>query len=170
MARRRFGAPRCTRWRSMPTRGGSRSGRSSRASSRASLRSAEEERARRLDFLEFQLQELDGEELDAREVAALESDHRRLTHAERLGEEMARVAGALGGGDEPSAGESAEGALAIARRSLAAALRMDPSLEEFSVRLETRFSMYLRDTATPTFTPPAPPPPLTATSTPGPSR
>jgi hypothetical protein len=42
----------------------------------ASLRAAEEERARRLDFLQYQRQELEGEELDAESVARLEAEHR----------------------------------------------------------------------------------------------
>jgi DNA repair protein RecN (Recombination protein N) len=92
----------------------------------AELRAAEEERARRLDFLQYQRQELEAEELDPESVARLEADHRRLTHAERLAEEMATVLQALDG-DE---GESAEAALDAARRALGAAARMDPSLEE----------------------------------------
>ena len=90
------------------------------------LRAAEEERARRLDFLQYQRQELEAEELDIESVARLEADHRRLTHAERLAEEMAAVLQALDG-DE---GESAEAAFDTARRALGAAARMDPSLEE----------------------------------------
>ncbi|HKK50586.1 MAG TPA: DNA repair protein RecN [Myxococcota bacterium] len=108
------------------------------------LRSAEEERARRLDFLEYQLQELEAEDLDAGEVAALEADHHRLTHAERLGEEMGRVATALSGGDEE--GGSAEVSLGSARRALASAIRMDPSLESFGERLES-VETELRDLA-----------------------
>ncbi len=100
----------------------------------ATLRAADEERARRLDFLEYQRDELDGEELDTAGVAQLEADHRRLTHAERLAEEMATVASALGG---DGGGESAESAIGEARRALASAIRMDPELETLSARLET---------------------------------
>jgi DNA repair protein RecN (Recombination protein N) len=101
---------------------------------RAELRTAEEERARRLDFLEYQLQELDDEELDAAGIASLEADHRRLTHAERLAEEMSTVSAALGG-DENGSG-SAEASLGVASRSLASATRMDPTLETMSDRLD----------------------------------
>ncbi len=100
------------------------------------LRAAEEERARRLDFLEYQRQELDDEDLDPAGVAALEVEHRRLTHAERLAEEMARACAALGGVEAGDGGDSAEGAVATARRAVAGAMRMDPSLETLGARLE----------------------------------
>ncbi|MEM9177314.1 MAG: DNA repair protein RecN [Myxococcota bacterium] len=100
----------------------------------AALRAAEEERARRLDFLQYQRQELEGEELDAESVATLEAEHRRLTHAERLAEEMATVGRALDGGD--GGGDSADAAIATASRALGAALRMDPSLEGLADQLE----------------------------------
>lgn len=110
----------------------------------AELQAAEDERARRLDFLEYQRQELEDEDLDAAGVAALEADHRRLTHAERLAEEMSTVSSALGGDDGGS--NSAESALDAARRSLVAATRMDPSLESMSDRLDALQSE-LRDLA-----------------------
>ena len=112
----------------------------------AALRSAEEERARRLDFLEYQRQELEAEHLDAGDVAALEADHRRLTHAERLAEEMGEVGAALSGGEDEEAGASVESLLARARRALASALRMDPSLEPLGERLEA-VDTELRDLA-----------------------
>ncbi len=101
------------------------------------LRAAEEARARRLDFLEYQRKELDAEELDAEGIAALEADHRRLTHAERLAEEMGIVVDALGGVEAAEGPGSAEAAVAIARRSLAKAARLDPSLEGPALRLES---------------------------------
>ncbi len=101
----------------------------------ADLRAAEEERARRLDFLQYQRQELEGEDLDAESIAGLESEHRRLTHAERLAEEIATVCRALDGGDAGD-GDSAESALGIASRALASATRMDPSLEALVTQLE----------------------------------
>jgi DNA repair protein RecN (Recombination protein N) len=110
------------------------------------LRSADEERARRLDFLEYQRQELDDEELDSEGVAALEVEHRRLTHAERLADEIATASRALGGIEGEDGVESAEGAVATARRALASAMRMDPSLEEIAMRLENLESE-LRDLA-----------------------
>ncbi len=110
----------------------------------AVLRAAEEERARRLDFLQYQRQELEGEDLDAESIARLEAEHRRLTHAERLAEEMATASRALDGGD--GEGDSAETAIATASRALTSALRMDPSLEGLADQLEGVASE-LRDVA-----------------------
>ena len=110
------------------------------------LRAAEEERARRLDFLEYQRQELEDEDLDVAGVASLEVEHRRLTNAERLAEEMASASAALGGTETEQEGESAEGAVATARRALTSAMRMDPSLEPLGARLESLESE-LRDLA-----------------------
>ncbi|MBJ17826.1 MAG: DNA repair protein RecN [Deltaproteobacteria bacterium] len=110
----------------------------------ATLRASEEERARRLDFLQYQQQELEGDDLDAESVSRLESEHRRLTHAERLAEEMATVSRALDGGEAD--GGSADSALGTARRALAGVLRMDPSLEEMATSLEALESE-LRDLA-----------------------
>lgn len=110
------------------------------------LRAADDERARRLDFLEYQRRELDDENLDAADVAALEVEHRRLTNSERLAEEMAGAAAALGGMESGEGSESAEGAVATARRALASAMRMDPSLESMAGRLESLESE-LRDLA-----------------------
>jgi DNA repair protein RecN (Recombination protein N) len=92
------------------------------------------------------LQELEEEDLDAAGVATLEAEHRRLTHSERLAEEMARASAALGGSDSGDEGESAESAVATARRALNSALRMDPGLAEFGQRLESLESE-LRDLA-----------------------
>jgi DNA repair protein RecN (Recombination protein N) len=114
----------------------------------AGLRSAEEERARRLDFLQYQQSELENEELDVEGIASLEAEHRRLTHAERLAEEMARASAALGGIEASPENESAESAVATARRALASAMRMDPSLENLEVRLEALESELLDLAAT----------------------
>ncbi len=98
------------------------------------LRIAEADRARRLDFLEYQRRELEQEDLDPASVAALEAEHRRLTHAERLAEDLALVSAALSGGDGES--PAAEQAVATARRALAAARRLDPDLGPLAERLE----------------------------------
>ncbi|MFP6654034.1 MAG: AAA family ATPase, partial [Myxococcota bacterium] len=95
----------------------------------ASLQALEEERARRLDFLRFQQGELAAEEIDEEGIAALEAEHRRLTHAESLAEEIGSASAALGGLEGADGGGSAEDAVTIARRSLANAVRMDASLE-----------------------------------------
>jgi DNA repair protein RecN (Recombination protein N) len=98
------------------------------------LRTAEEDRARRLDFLEYQRQELEQEDLDPASIAALEAEHRRLTHAERLAEDLATVSAALAGGDDEVV--SLERVLAAAQRALASAQRMDPDLAPLAERLE----------------------------------
>lgn len=112
----------------------------------AKLKTAEEARARRIDFLQYQQQELEGDDLDAESVSRLEAEHRRLTHAEKLAEEMATVSRALDGGDSGGDADSAETALGTARRALASALRMDPSLEEMATSLEA-IESELRDLA-----------------------
>ena len=98
------------------------------------LRTAEEERARRLDFLDYQRQELEQEDLDPTSIAALEAEHRRLTHSERLAADLATVSAALTGAD--GEGPSAEQSLSTARRALVCALRMDPDLAPLAERLE----------------------------------
>ncbi|MEZ4330248.1 MAG: DNA repair protein RecN [Myxococcota bacterium] len=101
------------------------------------LRRAEAERARRLDFLEYQRRELEQEDLDPATIAALEADHRRLTHAERLAEELATVTAALAGGEGGDGdGPSAEATVAAARRALGSAQRLDPDLGSLAARLE----------------------------------
>lgn len=98
------------------------------------LRTAEEDRARRLDFLEYQRQELEQEDLDPASIAALEAEHRRLTHAERLADDLALVSTALSGDDGETT--SADQAVASARRALSSARRMDPDLAPLAERLE----------------------------------
>lgn len=98
------------------------------------LRTAEEDRARRLDFLEYQRQELEQEDLDPASIASLEAEHRRLTHGERLAEDLATVSSALTGADDE--GISVERALSAAHRALASAVRMDHDLAPLAERLE----------------------------------
>ncbi len=98
------------------------------------LRTAEEDRARRLDFLDYQRRELEAEDLDPASIASLEADHRRLTHAERLAEDLATASAALSSGDGET--PAAEQAVAAARRALASARRMDPDLGLLAERLE----------------------------------
>lgn len=49
------------------------------------------DRASRLDYLQFQLAELDGLDCDPAAITALENEHDRLTHAERLRDDSQRV-------------------------------------------------------------------------------
>lgn len=91
---------------------------------RASLAADEGERARRLDYLAFQLGEL--EEIDPRpgELAALEAERRVLASSERL-REAARAAESLAYGEEGSGSER----VAQAARALAEAALLDRRLE-----------------------------------------
>jgi len=103
----------------------------------AQLRAAADERARREDFLRFQLAEIDAAQLRVDEVAELESDHRRLAHAEQLREDGARAVAALSGGAEmaDSDASSALDLLARAGRVVASLAEMDATLEPIAERL-----------------------------------
>jgi len=68
------------------------------------LRQKAEERARRRDFLDFQLQEIDEVGLEEGELAVLEARHARLAHAGRLRDEAAAALAALA--RDPSGSES----------------------------------------------------------------
>ncbi len=99
------------------------------------LRTEAEERARREDFLAFQVKEIDEAGLDPAETTELEAEHRRLVHAERLAGEASGVVAALAG--DPSGGEAAAvgDRLAEAQRTLAALSELDPELGEAAERL-----------------------------------
>jgi DNA repair protein RecN (Recombination protein N) len=84
----------------------------------------EGERARRADYLTFQLRELEAADLRPGELASLEQERRVLAGAVRL-EEAARLAEGLVYGEEGSAAER----LGQATRSLADAAQLDPRLE-----------------------------------------
>jgi len=110
------------------------------------LRSRAEERARRLDFLSFQLEEIDEVGLVPGELEELEAEHGRLAHAGRLREEGAAATAALAGDSErPEAAGAADGVAAAAR--LIEGLRaLDPSLGELGERL-SGLDTELRDLA-----------------------
>ncbi|MCA9511247.1 MAG: DNA repair protein RecN [Myxococcales bacterium] len=101
------------------------------------LREAAEDRARREDFLRFQIEEIDAAGLRVDEVAELEADHRRLAHAEQLREEGAIAVAALAG-DASAADADAAGAVdlvARAQRVVASLAKMDGDLEALGERL-----------------------------------
>jgi DNA repair protein RecN (Recombination protein N) len=101
----------------------------------AKLRSETRERARRRDFLAFQVDEIDAARLDPAEVAELRTRRSLLAHAARLQEEGARVLAALTG--DPQAAEDAPAVdlLAGAVRRLEGAVSLDPSFGDFATRL-----------------------------------
>lgn len=84
------------------------------------LRTQAEERARREDFLEFQVRELDAAALRAGERDELERERGRLGNAERLRDDAGVAAAALGG---ESGVDSPEGSPAGAAPLLAQAIR-----------------------------------------------
>ena len=101
----------------------------------ASLRALTEERARRSDYLAFQLRELEEARLDADEAAAVGSEQRRLAHAEQLGGQTRAAAALLSGDPElPEARGAADLAGAAARMADELA-QLDPELAPLAERL-----------------------------------
>lgn len=96
------------------------------------LRQAGQDRASRLDYLSFQIAELDGLACDAQSLHELEAEHARLAHAERLLAESGGVL-ALLSDDENSLQQS----LAHAAHVLGELSELDPSLGEVRDLLET---------------------------------
>ncbi|MDH3520587.1 MAG: DNA repair protein RecN [Myxococcales bacterium] len=102
---------------------------------RARLRERERERAQRLDFLTFQVREIDEAKLDPGEIEQMRTLRARLAHAERLrvegGTALARLAGDADGLEASAAGD----ALADAARALTELGRFDPVLGALAERL-----------------------------------
>jgi DNA repair protein RecN (Recombination protein N) len=101
----------------------------------ARLRAEAQERARRQDFLSFQLREIDEAKLDPQTLAELRAEHARLAHAGRLQEEGALALGLLAGDPLHDDAASAADLLAEAARRLDAIERIDPTLEGRGERL-----------------------------------
>jgi DNA repair protein RecN (Recombination protein N) len=97
----------------------------------AELRGAERERARRLDILRFQRDEIDAAKLKPGDEEAIEAELASLRNAERITHAAGRAVAALGE-DEPSA----TGLLAVAQRELETAGRYHPSLEALAAELD----------------------------------
>ena len=96
------------------------------------LMQAGEDRANRLDYLRFQIAELDGIACDQETLAGLESEHARLAHAEQLLRDSAAVAEQLAGEDR-----ALLSLLSHAIQTLTALCTLDPTLEEARDLLET---------------------------------
>lgn len=79
----------------------------------------------RLDYIRFQLQELDGQPLDPALIRGMDDEHRRLSHGADLLAAAAQVHGLLD--DE---GDGARAMLNAALRELDAAMRLDPTLAD----------------------------------------
>lgn len=110
------------------------------------LRSASEENSRRLDFLRFQLAEIDGAELEAGELERLASEQKKLAHADRLRQEGAAVASALLGDPAHAEAASAADVVASARKLLDGLEQLDPALRDPAERLRV-VEAELRDVA-----------------------
>ncbi len=96
------------------------------------LQQAGQDRANRLDYLTFQISELDGIAGDADSLQALETEQTRLAHAERLLRDSSQVLAMLED-EEPSLQQSLNHALHI----LTDLSGLDPALREARELLET---------------------------------
>jgi len=107
---------------------------------RERLEADTEERARRRDFLAFQLGEIDAARLAPGELDALPAEHARLAHAEALRAAAASAAARLSGdaaqADAPGACDLVGGAA----RELEPLLRIDPALAALAERLRAAAS------------------------------
>jgi DNA repair protein RecN (Recombination protein N) len=102
----------------------------------ARLRTEAQERARRQDFLSFQVKEIDEAELDPSEVEELGARHGRLAHAGRIRQEGAAALAALSGDGLNDDARGAADLLADAARRLAALAGLDPGLAGLAERTE----------------------------------
>ena len=93
-----------------------------------SLRQDERERARRIDLLAYQVEEIRAASLTPDEAEVLEAERRRLANAEQLAELSNEAQVRLSGGDVlgEEAGQGALDALGTAEQALARLARLDP--------------------------------------------
>ena len=98
----------------------------------AELERRRQEAARRADYLRFIVREIEDVKPVAGEDEALESDIRRLTHAEELQSLAAQAASAISGD-----GSAVLSRLAGVRRALSALMRIDPETERLQVGVDT---------------------------------
>lgn len=98
------------------------------------LMANERERARRIDLLRFQVDEIDAAALSSEEEEELEARRRRLQNLERLQSETARLYAALHEGADGA--PAAADVLADGAHSVQALARLDPQLGEAAKLLE----------------------------------
>ena len=101
----------------------------------ARLRARSEERARRQDFLAFQVREIDEAKLRPGELEELEAERGRLLHAGRLGGDAAAAAGLLAGDPAASDAPGAADLVADAARRVAELAEIDTGLTPLAERL-----------------------------------
>jgi DNA repair protein RecN (Recombination protein N) len=100
----------------------------------ATLRADAQERARRQDFLAYQVEEIDGAQLDVDEIGSLRAQRSRLAHAGRLQDEGGAALAALTGDVADDDGGAAD-RLARAARTLHSLSALDPELAPLAERL-----------------------------------
>lgn len=110
------------------------------------LRTAAQERERRVDFLGFQVREIDEAELDAEESARMHTERSRLAHAGKLREEGGAALTALTGEAFGEGEQSAADLVAEAAKRIDGLVKFDADLEGAAGRLAALASE-LRDTA-----------------------
>jgi DNA repair protein RecN (Recombination protein N) len=103
----------------------------------AGLRRESEERARREDFLAFQVREIDDARLEPGELERLRAERGRLMHAGRLGEEATASAALLAGDPGVSDAAGALDLVAEAVRRLEAIAGLDPEIAGAAERLRS---------------------------------
>jgi DNA repair protein RecN (Recombination protein N) len=101
----------------------------------ARLRCESQERARRQDFLAFQVNEIEAARLDPGDLAGLRTERSRLAHAGRLREEGGLALAALAGDPQCSDGASVADGLAASVRRLEGLAEVDPELAALAERL-----------------------------------
>ena len=106
-----------------------------RAEEIARLRDDAEERARREDFLAFQVGEIDDARLDVDEVERISAEHGRLVHAERLRSEADAAAARLAGDPARFEATSATDQVGEVARVVEGLAELDPTLAPLAERL-----------------------------------
>ena len=99
------------------------------------LRADADERARREDYLAFQIAEIDEAEIDIEEVAGLASEHARLVHGERLQTDAGHAAAHLQGDPAVPEAPGATDRVGAATRLAEDLAELDPSLKALAGRL-----------------------------------
>lgn len=112
----------------------------------AQLRQEREERARRQDFLAFQVAEIDDAKLVAGESEVLRAERARLVHTERLLEGSRRAAAQLASDAALDEAPNARDLVASAARQIEDLAKLDPSLRTLAERL-SNLDAELRDAA-----------------------
>ncbi len=112
----------------------------------AALRSEDEERVRRRDFLAYQIEEIDAVSPTSEEFSALGVEHSRLAHAGQLREDGASLVQVLQGNTSDAGGGCAIDEIATALKLAEGLERLDPGLRELAERLRS-IDLELRDVA-----------------------